>query len=784
MVAVPSASAGSGQASGSRGQAVRTPVDPSIPGHRRGGHGWLRSVRTQLLVPIVVAAAGLVGLGAVQTLAATSAADDARRAQVLATTTTATVRLVHEIEREAAETVALRQRDGRSGTILVAAQRKRTDAAATRYRTSAVRARQTATGLHLVLVPADIALTGLETARTEALIASSAANGDKRYRDIAAALLAVADALPSQIQDPDLAGRSRSVAAVAAIGFYNSTERDALYTALAARKFNPGGLAALAAIIGGREQREAEFLRAAAPDDQVLYTGLMQGPDVEKARQMRGSVFSADRNGTALVGDHEAWFIAQSSVVRRVNMVSLALAERLDRATARVAADADRRALLVGAGSAALAFGVLFVATLFAVRTSRRLRRLRAAALTVARSELPHTIDAVTTGKAPPPTVGPSATSVTLDLAVSLDEVGQVAEAFASVHNTALRLAAEQAEVRVDVARMAETLARRIRTLVTRQLRLLDEYERDETDPEALARLFVLDHIAARLRRNGENLLVLAGGEPDRGVSAAVPLAVVATAAASEIEDFQRVHVSIGPFAVAAAAVGDVVHLLAELMENAAVFSPPGFAVQVEAHATDDGVLLQVHDRGIGIAPNRLAELNRRLGRPDALTSAVAGTMGLNVVAHLAERHDIRVRLASPGPNEGTVAYVDLPLAVLAPYETVPLDGPSGAARSGSRPALTAAAARPGSDRRRPPGAAWLFVKHTEPPPSGAGNAEAPVVTASGLPRRKPGNSSAASRTALPGPPEPNVPMDPDEVRMRLSAFADGVAAAARRTGA
>jgi signal transduction histidine kinase len=781
MVAFPAASAG-------RGQAARTPVDPSIPGHRRGGHGWLRSVRVQLLLPIVVATAGLVALGAVETRSATGAANDARRAQVLATTATATVRLVHEIEREAAETVALRQRDGRSGTILVAAQRRRTDAAIARYRTSAVRARDTATGLRLTLVPAETALGGLETARTEALVAATASNGDKGYRNIAAALLAVADALPSQIQDPDLAGRARSVAAVAAIGFYNAIERDALYTAFAAKKFDRGGLAALAAIFGGREQREAEFLRAAASDDQVLYTALMQGPDIERARQMRGSVLSADRNGTALTGDQEAWFIAQSGVVRRANMVSLELSERLDRATARAASAAERRALGIGVGSAVLAAGVLFAAALVAVRTSRRLRRLRAAALAVARSELPQTIDAVATGQAAPTTDGPSATSMTLDLAVSPDEVGEVAEAFATVHHTALRLAAEQAEVRVDMARMAETLARRIRTLITRQLRLLDEFEQGETDPDALARLFVLDHIAARLRRNGENLLVLAGGEPDRGVTAPVPLGVVATAAASEIEDFQRVHVSIGPLAVAAPAVGYVVHLLAELLENAAVFSPPGLAVHVEAHATEDGALLCVHDRGIGIPPDRLAELNERLRLPGALTSAVAGTMGLNVVAHLAQRHGIRVWLASPGTGQGTVACVELPRAVLARYEPPPLDSASGRLGAGSWPALPAALSHAGT--RRPPGAAWLFVKHNgpvEPPPDGALPAplEAPVVmTGSGLPRRRPGGTSAARRAAFLDPPEPAGPMDPDEVRMRLSAFADGVAAAARRTGA
>jgi HAMP domain-containing protein len=160
---------------------------------------------------------------------------------------------------------------------------------------------------------------------------------------------------------------------------------------------------------------------------------------------------------------------------------------------------------------------VLFAAVLFSVRTSRRLRRLRAArADRVARSELPHTINAVITGRAAPSTDGPSATSVTLNLAVSQDEVGQVAEAFSTVYTP-------RCGWRPSRPRCASTWrgwrnagpphphARHA------ALRLLDEFERDETDPDVLARLFVLDHIAARLRRNGENLLVLAGGEPGRG---------------------------------------------------------------------------------------------------------------------------------------------------------------------------------------------------------------------------------------------------------------------------
>jgi len=823
------------------GPEPRRPVvaDASVAGHRRGlgSGGFLRSVRTQLLVPIVVATAGLIVLGTIQTATAAAAARDASRAQVLATTATGTVRLVHEIERESAETVALRQRGGKLGLILVTAQRQRTDAAATRYRRASQAARRSAPPLAKVLGAAGAALDSLEAARRDAPIGGAAAEaGDQTYRAIASALLAVADALPGQLADPLLASGARAVAAVANIEHLHALERDALYVVFTKGRFDPGGLPAVATLIGGREQREAEFTRSASSDVLAVYTSLMRGLDVDAAQKMRAGVLNSDRDPAALDADQEAWYTAQSNVIRRVNLVSLQLSERLDRTAARVALSAERRAWFTGVGTAVLAILVLTAAILLAVRTSRRLRRLRAAALTVARRELPEAIQAVTTNMPPRAETGPSAAAVTRSIAATNDEIGQVADAFGSVHRTALRLAAEQAEVRVDVARMAETLARRIRTLITRQLRLLDEFEREETDPDALGRLFALDHLAARLRRNGENLLVLAGGEPGRPVTESVPLAMVVTAAASEIEDFHRVHATIGQVAIAGRAVGDLVHLLAELLENAATYSPPESAVYVEARATVHGATVQVHDSGIGIAANRLAELNGRLVRPGTLTSAAAGTMGLNVVAHLARRHGIVVRLHATGT--GTVAYVELPHDALAPFAAAvtggapprseeiadaplrptltagPNRGPADRDAADVSAAATAARAanagapvvgafaragdgvtaqpqlgatvtwfpqRPGAPLPERPAPPLPIPGPRRPAVSEGGFADAAAAAAAfpngGLPRRRPG-AELAPVTAPAGPPSR---IDPDSVRARLSSFAEGAAAAARR---
>ncbi|MEU0150462.1 sensor histidine kinase [Micromonospora fulviviridis] len=383
---------------------------------------------------------------------------------------------------------------------------------------------------------------------------------------------------------------------------------------------------------------------------------------------------------------------------------------------------------------------------------------------------------------------------------------------------------------------MAEALARRIRTLITRQLRLLDEFEREETDPDALARLFALDHLAARLRRNGENLLVLAGGEPGRGHEGALLLDDVVRAAASEIEDYPRVEIDVPTAAVHGAAAGNLVHLLAELLENATVYSPPDARVLVDGRRTVDGLTLRVHDQGIGISETRLATINERLAAPATLSSAAAGSMGLHVVAHLAARHGIRVQLRHTA--SGTVAQVEVPEAVLTRVESVtrrpttdarpaagrgaPWFRPKATGPASRRPAtgahdLIATAPEPAAPGFRPPrgtaagaddqapagpvaggppppavavrgvaavsppGAALLAPSAARIRPASAPPAP-PQTTGTGLPRRTRGGQLPAPLPTTAPPPRPaDDLLDPEVVGARLSALAEGVASAMRR---
>jgi len=213
-------------------------------------------------------------------------------------------------------------------------------------------------------------------------------------------------------------------------------------------------------------------------------------------------------------------------------------------------------------------------------------------------------------------------------------------------------------------------LARRSRLLVGKQLRLLDQMERDERDPDRLAALFQLDHLAARLRRNDENLLVLAGGQARRRPSSSeesdgITIDDIVLAALSEIEAYQRIRCDVEvPSTVSGHVAPDLIHLLAELFDNATAFSPPDSPVKVEARVSSEGVELTISDEGIGLAPGFLMETNNLLRTPPDLDVPASERMGLVVVSHLAARHQVRVTLESSAA--GTTAVVRIPCDLLS----------------------------------------------------------------------------------------------------------------------
>jgi hypothetical protein len=257
-----------------------------------------------------------------------------------------------------------------------------------------------------------------------------------------------------------------------------------------------------------------------------------------------------------------------------------------------------------------------------------------------------------------------------------------VARAFNAVHREAVRVAAEQAALHTSVSVMFLNLARRSQSLVDLMIGQLDDMERDEEDPKRLSRLFRLDHLATRMRRNDENLLVLAGADSSPARREDVVLADVLRAAQAEIENYDRVEfasVEIDAL-VAARAVNDVVRLLAELLDNSTRFSPPNAVVLVSARQLADYVLIQIEDHGVGINPEQVAFFNTRLAAPPTMDITAFRMMGLAVVGRLAGRYGIQIELHG-SPGRGTTVYIKLPGPIiilrrsLGPYGYSPNGG-------------------------------------------------------------------------------------------------------------
>ena len=318
----------------------------------------------------------------------------------------------------------------------------------------------------------------------------------------------------------------------------------------------------------------------------------------------------------------------------------------------------------------AIVIGAMLLALLLVILVARSLvrplRRLRDSALRVAHDDLAREIDRVRAGGEPGP-VQPIPVHTS-------EEVGQVAHAVDELHEQAVLLAGEQSRLQLQVSDMFETLSRRSRSLVDQQLSLIDRLERNEEDPDRLESLFRLDHLAARMRRNGANLLVLAGAKVPRDQAEPVPVSAIINAAASEVEDYTRVVTAMVPDSeIHGAVAGDLVHLLAELLDNALRYSPPISQVRVSAvHTGNGGMVIEVSDIGIGMTEPDLRVANTRLQSGGEVNPYTARHMGLFVVGRLAEQHGLVVRLRSTiagEPNSGTTAGVFVPSELLVGAE-------------------------------------------------------------------------------------------------------------------
>ncbi|MFF8729667.1 nitrate- and nitrite sensing domain-containing protein [Streptomyces sp. NPDC015171] len=355
------------------------------------------------------------------------------------------------------------------------------------------------------------------------------------------------------------------------------------------------------------------------------------------------------------------WWAVNTLKYKAYRQIESDLADKAVSEASSIADDAKTSAFITGAVVVIALLAAFILAGLVARQMSRSMRQLRNAAFGIAEQRLPMLVDQLS--RTDPGRVDTRVAPIPI---TTKDEIGEVARAFDQVHREAVRLASEQALLRGNINAIFTNLSRRNQSLIEGQLTLITDLENNEADPDQLENLFRLDHLATRMRRNGENLLVLAGEEPGRRWDQPVPLVDVLRAASSEVEQYERIELSGVPEAeIHGRAVTDLVHLLAELLENATTFSSPQTKVRVTATRLPDGrVMIEIHDKGIGLTAEDFADINHKLANPPTVDAAISQRMGLFVVGRLSDRHGIRVQLRPSGEQAGTTSLVMLPDAI------------------------------------------------------------------------------------------------------------------------
>ncbi|MFI6709799.1 nitrate- and nitrite sensing domain-containing protein [Nonomuraea sp. NPDC050478] len=504
-----------------------------------------------------------------------------------------------------------------------------------------------------------------------------------RYDTVLDTLLRLHDELSLLSEDPEIVGRFRALSALTRAkeqvsrqrvqllrGYYNAESVDAkeverFIAANAAQRNQIQVVTQEAGAVTGMELQRAltipEYYNSELTKSRAVTLASGRAPGV----RIRDNLLASTNPDTA---PPDQWFEDNAKVIAALVSVESSLGEQVALRSQELRDSEVRNAIIVGT----LIVGLLLIVLLLTVAIARSmvtpLRRLRTEALEIAGFRLPDVVRQLrVSGETAAPEVRP------IDVAGN-DEIGEVARAFDQVHRQAVRLAGEEAELRGNISAMFVNLSRRTQTLVERQISLIDGLEKGEQDGGRLADLFKLDHLATRMRRNSENLLVLAGHEPTRRRSQPAKLVDVVRAALSEVEGYERVQVKVHrATSVLGSVANDLVHLVAELVENALQFSPSNSQVTVSSSLIEGGgALLSVTDSGISMTEEELAEANRRLAEPPVVDVSVSRRMGLFVVGRLALRHGIRVQLRR-GEGIGLIAMVLIPPALIQDATRQPL---------------------------------------------------------------------------------------------------------------
>ncbi|MDR7301533.1 sensor histidine kinase [Haloactinomyces albus] len=713
-------------------------TDVGPMGGRNTGRGWagMRSIRnwrlrTKLLVVLLVPSIAALALGVFQVHSAytqvQALAGNSRQVELHSSV----LSVMHELQRERDLTVSYIASGRTADRTELDKQRAAVDRAISRFRSDIERVQsgsypEVADRFHKAASSLD-RLASLRQVTDNTQYPADAAL--RAYTSIVDSLLHLGEQDITRIDNPEVVRLVLAASAMSHVEEQESTKRALLAAVLHGDGFDAGEQREFLAADAALQAALHDFRKWATPAQLQSYNDIVSGLAVDRASTIEETALvrarsdstaaqSGTRPGSPVTQSDEAlaglstqeWLQTSTETVNLTHRMSRQLHGQLQDRVDALAGEARTRMYL----AAGLVLGALVLAFAIALMVGRSLllplRTLRRSALDVADNRLPEAVDSILDESDPDTSVRGRIEPIPVH---TEEEIGRVARSFDAVHSQALRLASEQALLRNNVNDLFVNLARRSQTLVQRQLSLIERLEQDEQDPDQLSSLFELDHLATRMRRNNENLLILGGTDLTRRTMRPVPLTEVVGAAVSEVEQYARIAIADAPeLAIQGRIVNDVVHLIAELLENATVFSNPDTEVTVRTVYRKQELVLEIRDRGVGIDSEELSDINDRLTRPPDVDVAVSRRMGLYVVGQLSRRHDIGVELQNNEDLEGgitaTVRLSGQIVVQLTPDGPMPMPdiqhAPSGEQRdplsdTGAHGGLAAAFGRDGIER-------------------------------------------------------------------------------------
>jgi HAMP domain-containing protein len=499
----------------------------------------------------------------------------------------------------------------------------------------------------------------------------------EQYTDTVSDLLDINGEIAPRSNDEGLLkGVAASVALSRAKDFADN-QRSLLQNVYATGHFEGNEHAKLSALVAAEVIYTAQFDANATEAEHEFREETVAGPEVERVEKFVDQALKPTSATAPKLGiEPSFWFDAMSVKLDRMRTVEERLSADVIATSAAVKQGADRRALLYSL-LLAVALVLAVALTLITARSLiRPMRRLEAAAEETATQRLPGVVQRLQDGEQ----VDLQAESAPPIEVHSRDEIGHLAEAFNSVHRVAVRVAGREAALRRSVGDMFLNLARRSQSLIERQLEVIDELEVDGSEAEVQAGLGELDHLATRMRRNAENLIILSGSEPARRWRGPISLTEIVRASIGEVKEHTRVELlPLDEVQLAGHAAADVMHLLAELIENAVTFSAPGTKALVAGQPLPAGYLLEIEDQGLGMTDEQLVKVNQRLAEPPDVDLALAQMLGFFVVTQLAAKHGIKVQLRHSWYG-GVTALVLLPRRLIVNPADLPppADGSAG----------------------------------------------------------------------------------------------------------